>query len=109
MGNGVAEAPARVEDRAPIGPAEGLEAGTVAESDPAVGNLRAICEGEGVELFLLGLVEDGGQAAPLGLTGSLSLDEYSILKINLLIEYTKYEYVYLVKEKLFQNRIKLTN
>jgi hypothetical protein len=48
MGNGVAEAPARVEDRAPIGPAEGLEAGTVAESDPAVGNLRAICEGEGV-------------------------------------------------------------
>ena len=74
MRDGVAQAPLGIEDRAPIRPAKGLQAGPVAEADPTVRHLRAVAEGEWVELVLLSLVEDRGQAASLGLTGSLCLE-----------------------------------
>jgi hypothetical protein len=67
MGAGVAQTPPRVQHRAPVRPGEGLQAGLVAEAEPPVHSLGAVGEGEREELRLFGLVEDGGQAAPLGL------------------------------------------
>ena len=75
VGAGVAQTPPRVQHRAPVRPGEGLEAGLVAQAEPPVHSLGSVGVGEGEELSLFGLVENGGQAAPLGLARGLSLLE----------------------------------